>query len=177
MNALKRRVSISSRRCPEDGCWKPTQGSLIDEAKQLQALNFTRAAGCLARQAIERGLIEWCQARGVWPRHPASGRMIPERELHLNIRYMIGSLQAAQLLDSESQRQVELAIAVGNHACHAKTITPPGVYHAIEVAERIHRIARREGSIVMDDGHPPATKWHAKQLDAPTVEINFVVYC
>ncbi|HEX3997212.1 MAG TPA: hypothetical protein VHX65_01550 [Pirellulales bacterium] len=135
MSEQMRVVTISSYREPWNNEARPSAIVLLEQARELILLGYTRAAGCLARASIERSLIDICRLRDCWPRNPTTGQIMSEEEARCGVKYLLATLRVADQLRYETQRQIQVAINIGNRACHGLQISASQAMLCIEVAK------------------------------------------
>jgi hypothetical protein len=141
-------LTILSYRSPWTLGESPSFDCLLEQAEDLIAIGHTRAAGCLARQAIERGLLDMCLARRAIVRHPVSGREFTPYETSTRVRLVIATLEASRAIDSTLREQIEAAITIGNSCCHGLAIGLSQVASAIEMAKvvKAHTVRVRQST-------------------------------
>jgi hypothetical protein len=174
MSDRLRVVTVSSYRQVWDHTSVPSAPFLLEMAQELFSLGHTRAAGCIARQAIEVALGEWLRARTV--RHPNSGQCVdPEIDtgsfMGNRIRANTATLAAAGAINPNLRAKIDGAVDVGNRSCHGQSVQPSTVAMLIEVAIDIEARAARASQSAKDYLARPII---AEPEPVPAMAVNYV---
>jgi hypothetical protein len=140
--SMSRILLLCSMRDAWDDAVRPGSDQLFEQASDLLAMGYTRASGCISRQTIDAALTEACQAAGIWPRHPVTGKEMPGSTNHNRVERLTLTLRLADILSEEAVKLIRRASAYGNRAAHRYPFVPAQAATMIEASRRIRSLKR-----------------------------------